>query len=365
MEGSMKAAPAWMRAYSPSLDGLRGIAIALVLMDHMAPRLAGLGLGGLALWGWCGVDLFFVLSGFLITGIILDGRGEPGFFRSFYARRGLRIWPLYALVVPVNYWLCGRANTWVGGGVFWLYFLFLVQNLRPGLSGTLYPSWSLAIEEQFYLAWAPAARYLPASAIAAVLAVILAVEPWVRGHWALNPVNTLYHLDGLAVGALIALGLRTLRWPRTTWARVAWAAVGAGALGLAWAARGHGAWLNSFLALGFGGCVLLALEGEGRASLWVRGLRLPALRFLGRISYGLYLTQVIVFALLGGVDERLDRAHAGAAGDLVIIAMRTVAAIAVAAALWYGFERPILRLKRFFPRQAEAQAPQPAATAAN
>jgi peptidoglycan/LPS O-acetylase OafA/YrhL len=247
--------------------------------------------------------------------------------------------------------------------VFWLYFVFFAQNLRPGLVGTLYPSWSLAIEEQFYLAWAPAARYLPAPAIAAILGAILAGEPWVRGHWALNPVNTLYHLDGLAVGALLALGLRTLRWPRATWARLGWAATGAGALGLAWAARGHGAWVNSFLALGFGGWVVMAIEGEGRATLWVRGLRLPAMRFLGRISYGLYLTQVIVFALLGGVDEWLDRAHAGAAGDLAIVAMRTAAAIAVAAGLWYGFERPVLKLKRFFPRHAEARAAAPAAVA--
>jgi len=107
----MRTKPGWVPDYIPALDGLRGLAIVLVMLHHCAPRMARLGWGGVAAWGWVGVDLFFVLSGFLITGIVLDGRSQPKFFRNFYARRGLRILPVYALLLPLNYWICGRANT--------------------------------------------------------------------------------------------------------------------------------------------------------------------------------------------------------------------------------------------------------------
>jgi peptidoglycan/LPS O-acetylase OafA/YrhL len=338
--------------YLPTLDGVRGVAIVLVMLDHSAPQLAALGLGAAA-WGWCGVDLFFVLSGFLITGIILDGRDQPRFFRNFYARRGLRIWPLYALVVAVNAAVCGMANTWIGPAPFWLYFALFLQNLTPGLAGTLYPAWSLAIEEQFYLVWAPVARYLPVAGLATVLGLVLAFGPWARAQMTLTPVNTLFHLDGLAVGSLIALGLRTRAWRQASWTRLAVWAAGAGLAGVVWAAGGHGAWIDSFLALGFGGLVLGAVCAENGRSVYARLLRWRGLRFLGRISYGLYLTHVIVLALLGGVDLYLDRVLPAAAAAALIVAMRFAAAVAVATALWYGFERPILGLKRYFPRLSE------------
>src|SRR5579875_998248 len=166
----MQGKPNWMAAYYPSLDGLRGLAIAMVLLYHCDARLAGLGLGWLGAGGWSGVNLFFVLSGFLITGIIVDERARPHFFRNFYARRALRIWPVYALVVPLNWLILGRANTWARPGPAWIYFVFFIQNLTPGLTGTIYPAWSLAIEEQFYLVWAPVARRLPAAGLAGLLA---------------------------------------------------------------------------------------------------------------------------------------------------------------------------------------------------
>lgn len=347
------AKPAWIPEHMPALDGLRGVAIFLVLLHHCAPRLVRLGLGGVAAWGWSGVDLFFVLSGFLITGIILDGRGERRFFRNFYARRGLRILPLYALVVPLNYWLCGRANTWTGGGVWWLYFLLFAQNLVPGLSGTLYPAWSLAIEEQFYLCWAPLARWLPTAGLGSVLAAVLAVEPWVRAHApGLTAVHTLYHLDGLAAGAALALGLRRFGRSFEVWRGAGIAGTAVGLAGVVWAAHGHGAWIDSFLAVGFASVLLLAAMDASRVVC--RPLKWSGLRWLGRISYSLYLTHMMVFALLGGVDAHLDRVGAGAAGDAGIVLLRWAVSIAVAAGLWYGFERPILRLKRRFTPVAQA-----------
>jgi len=350
----MLTRPSWLGEHIPALDGVRGWAIVLVLLHHCQPRLERLGLHRIAAWGWTGVDLFFVLSGFLITGIVLEGREKPKFFRNFYARRALRIWPVYALVVPVNYYIFGRANTWNGGGPFGLYFLLFIYNLMPGLTGTLYPAWSLAIEEQFYLVWAPVARRLPAAALAALLAVAFGISPWLRRDLGIPfPIHTLYHLDGLALGSLIALGLRSRKWRRERWVGLAWCAVAAGAAVWWWADRWQGAALDTGIALVNGGVVLLAVSAP--ASRAVRAVMTARpLRFLGKISYGLYLTHMLVFAYIGALDEHMDRIHAGAGGDLVIVLARWTLAILVATALWHGFERPILKLKRYFPSRASA-----------
>ncbi|HVA64417.1 MAG TPA: acyltransferase [Terriglobales bacterium] len=345
----IQSKPEWVPEAMPALDGLRGAAILLVLVEHCAPRLAGLGLGRVASWGWIGVDLFFVLSGFLITGIVLDGRRRERFFGNFYARRGLRILPVLALVVAACVVIFGSTAVWTGRQPYWLYFALFLQNLVPGLNGALYPAWSLAIEEQYYLVWAPLARRLPAAALAGALGLVLAVEPWVRSHhrWFV-PVHTLYHLDGLAVGSLIALGLRATRWPRRVWERLAWGGLGTGLVGAAGAVRWYGPAVSSAVALGFGGLLLLAVLGETGAGAVARGLRLRPLRGLGRISYGLYMVHMPVFMLLGGLDAHMDAIHAGAVGDLAIVATRWAAAMAVATALWFGFERPMLSLKRKF-----------------
>lgn len=338
------AKPAWIRGHIPALDGLRGVAIALVLLHHCEPRLRSLGLAQFANWGWIGVNLFFVLSGFLITGILMEERGRPKFFKNFYARRALRIWPVYALVVLLNISLYGRANTWSRPGPMWFYFVFMIQNLTPGLTGTIYPTWSLAIEEQFYLVWAPLVRWVPGSALTGVLVAALGIGPWMRGvgHAWFVPVHTLYHLDGLAVGSLLALATRRWNWTQRGWHKLGWCLAG---IGLVTTVLHSGPWLNTELAVGFGGCLLVAATGSaGFASV----LTLAPLRYLGKISYGLYLIHIPIFAILGGVDAHMDRVHAGAVGDLVIVLMRWIASIAAATLLWYGFERPILRLKRYF-----------------
>src|SRR6185437_8515157 len=186
-----------------------------------------------------------------------------------------------------------------------------------GLTGTLYPAWSLAIEEQFYLVWAPLARRVRPRTLAWLLAGVLAAEPWLRRHLgAPEPIHTLYHLDGLAVGALIAIGLRGLGWPRAVWVRLGCAALGLGAASLWAAAQWQGAALDSAVALLFGGVMVLALTASPRA---IRPLTLAPMRYLGRISYSLYLTHMLVFAFIGALDEHMDRVHAGAAGDLTIV----------------------------------------------
>jgi peptidoglycan/LPS O-acetylase OafA/YrhL len=339
-----------MKSHIPALDGLRGVAILLVLLFHSERRLVSLHLAGFAAWGWTGVNLFFVLSGFLITGIILDGRERPGFFKSFYARRGLRILPVYALVVPVNYFVYGRANTWSQPGTFWPYFVFFAQNLVHGLTGTIDPTWSLAIEEQFYLVWAPIARRLPLLGMGGALGAILLIEPWLRRNLhGLTATHTLYHLDGLAAGALVAIAIRVFDWTRARWRGLAGGLVIAGLAGWYFAWRGHGSYLDTFFAIGFAGCVLMAASGA-------RLCDIAPLRYLGLISYGLYLTHMLVFAILGGIVARIDRLHPGVGGDLAALTLQWSVSIAVASALWFGFETPILRLKRFFVQPPPSRA---------
>jgi peptidoglycan/LPS O-acetylase OafA/YrhL len=346
------ARPGWLAAHLPSLDGLRGLAILLVLLHHCQPRLVALGLGGIAEWGWTGVNLFFVLSGFLITGILLDERGTPHLFRNFYARRGLRVWPLYFVVFPLVYWGMGPHDSWSGSAGGWVFFLLYIQNLVPGLSGTLYPTWSLAIEEQFYLLWAPLVRFVPIRALAGLLLAALALGAEIRAHAVLTRVHTLFHLDGLAAGSLLAVMVRL--WPaaRQSWRRAGIAAAAGGALACWWANAWAPAYLNTALGVAFGGVLLLAALAPAAA-----GLSLRPLRYLGKISYGLYLVHMPIFALLGGLDEHMDRIHAGAAGDALIVVVRWTAALLIASLFWYGFERPILRLKRYFrPAAATAAA---------
>jgi len=135
----------------PELDGLRGLAILWVVLYHCQPRLVGVWLYNVAIWGWAGVILFFLMSGFLITSILLGTRDKPDYFHTFHARRALRIWPLYVLLLVVVYlnapWFIG-APVWEAVKTApWLAYIFFVQNLfHLTLPPAIGPTWALAIE---------------------------------------------------------------------------------------------------------------------------------------------------------------------------------------------------------------------------
>src|SRR5688500_14259012 len=221
----------------PALDGLRGIAIILVMLHHFTYIRPTSGIDGLIgsvmFFCWSGVDLFFVLSGFLITGILLDTRGSEKYFTTFYARRTLRIFPLYylvlflALVVLPNFpalhaMLTAQEET---GQVvmpaqwpYWLYLTNFAIADRGWVHGWVDVAWSLAIEEQFYLVWPLVIWLCPPRVVAVLCAVILVAEPaarvFLRGAEE-EPVLVLpiyvltwFRLDGLAMGALLALAQR-------------------------------------------------------------------------------------------------------------------------------------------------------------
>lgn len=353
----MQRRPGWLSAYIPELDGLRGLAILSVVIYHCHPRLHSSGLETAAQWGWAGVNLFFVLSGFLITGIILDSRSDPSFFKNFYARRALRIWPVYVLLLALHY----VALPWIFGSLWWawhevkgapwLHYALFVQNMfLVALPPAIGPTWSLAIEEQYYVVWAPLARFVRERLLLVLLCAVLVASPLVRTAnlpW-ITATHTLTHLDGIAVGSLIALSLRMFAWSRAVWRGVAITAIAVGiAAAVPLLMRGS-AFTDSALAVTFGGCLLLAVvtRGAGEQTLYTRALQLSPLRFYGRISYGLYMTHIMTFVVIGAFDARMDQY--GTRGDLVVVAVRLALSTAVATLLWYGFEQPILRLKKYF-----------------
>jgi peptidoglycan/LPS O-acetylase OafA/YrhL len=345
--------PTWLPRYLPELDGLRGLAILAVVLYHCHPRLVGTWLYGASLWGWSGVIVFFILSGFLITSILLATRDKPHYFHNFHARRALRVWPVYLLVLAVVYL---NAPWFIGPGVWgaittapWWAYLFCVQNLfHITLPPALGPTWALAIEEQYYFVWAPLVRLLRQPwMLTAALAAALAASPLLRilsPHW-LTPTHTLIHLDGLAWGSLLAVGLHKLKFTQRTWMWLGLAAFVLGILAAATIAGGT-AFLDSALALGFAGIVLTFIATSGaRSSLHLTLARGP-LAFYGRVSYGLYMTHISVFVFLGSFDYAMNRY--GIPGSLAVVALRLAVSTLVATVLWYGFETPILKLKRYF-----------------
>jgi peptidoglycan/LPS O-acetylase OafA/YrhL len=235
-------------SHIPELDGIRGMAILFVLLYHyiylanveagVAPAPSGLLAHGQKPFamGWSGVDLFFVLSGFLIGGILLDARTSPRYFATFYARRFYRIIPLYYLWIGVYFalvlgpfrgttgLLSGNLETWTAAPV---YFLFLQNSVKipHATFGTAWLGalWSLAVEEQFYLMMPLAVRFLTRRMLVPLLcfaivgapAVRVAVSHFIPAHPAAQYVLTLCRADTLAMGVLLAIGWREERWKAT------------------------------------------------------------------------------------------------------------------------------------------------------
>ena len=346
--------PSWLPSYIPELQGLRGLAVLGVFCYHCHPRLIETWFYTASLWGWAGVNLFFVLSGLLITSILLESRSKHHYFRNFYARRVLRIWPVYVLVLAVCYlkadWFVGTpVSVAITSAPWWAFVLFL-QNIFPlALPPAIGPTWSLAIEEQYYFLWAPIVRILkqPWMLAALLIGVLIACPLFRLSHfpWITTPTHTLTHLDGIAMGSLISVGLYTLPLARRTWLIIGVTAIPIGFFAAASIAGGT-AFLDTALATLFAGAVLTSIASTGTKGPLHAMLRRGPLAFYGRISYGMYMTHIMVFIYFGWFDARMD--HHGIPGSLAVVAFRLAACTTIATALWYGFESQILKLKRFF-----------------
>lgn len=304
----------------PGLDALRGLAILSVLFYHglywapvQSPPAQSLAarVSTLFVFGWLGVFLFFVLSGFLITGVLLDSKSRPHYWRNFYVRRVLRIMPalvLVLLIVKIFF-----HATWLYVAVCTAYMANLTGMMRLG--GYQYgPLWSLAVEEQFYLGWPWLAKLLTRRHLAYVVAGSIVFSPVLRylsatGIVPLGDPHSMTWLisDNLAMGAMLALLLRS-RWCTVEKVRrIAWGLLVAGVillvsgipLGILHRANLLGSALQTVpFELMFAALLLLSLfVGDHRVVFaWTRPLR-----FFGYISYGLYLCHLLVFGFADGV----------------------------------------------------------------
>ena len=223
--------PIRARAYVPALDKLRGLAILSVLLFHMPVLIRHdslvekLAINALGL-GWAGVDLFFVLSGFLITGILIDERASPAYFRTFFARRILRIVPVYVAFLLFSMWIAPRIGVSPPAsalrlrelqGWYWSYLINIYIALHgwsAAADGALHV-WSLGVEEQFYLLWPVAVllipvRALPRTALACVVGAELFRIAFVlsAGKGEANYVLLPTRMDTLAVGAFLTCAVR-------------------------------------------------------------------------------------------------------------------------------------------------------------
>lgn len=371
----------------PALDGLRGVAILSVMLLHFT-QVPGLRLSGgwsqtiHALWlGWAGVDLFFALSGFLITTILLRNLGSERFFTKFYARRALRIFPLYFIYLAIYSfaWIALSRMHHVSAAAFQEFraeapYLFsYTSNFYPLFHGELtkYGTghfWSLAVEEQFYLVW-PLLLYLtPRQHLMKLSLGLFVVASLIRlgaiaGGMSTTAIYTLLpmRMDALLAGAIPAIAsvsgrLETLRRP------AAWIASICGPLAIAVLAifgpSAASAEVEAvgfpLLSLTFGAIVVLAATSKQPSPL--SG---GPLAFLGKYSYGLYVTHVLVRSLLLAVMPSGAGGHT--LGWLAMFAgIGMITAIGVAVVVYHLVERPFLDLKRLFGYAARS-VPEPTA----
>ncbi|WP_161792418.1 acyltransferase family protein [Croceibacterium mercuriale] len=364
MAGGSAGAPRQMAGrHFPQLDGLRALAVMCVLITHYWLQSGHL--------GHLGVRLFFVLSGFLITGILLEQRpaGSPAplgpLLRSFYARRILRLFPTYYLMLAT-----GVALNVEGVRGTSLYHATFLSNLwyarHPDWEPwTTVHLWTLAVEEQFYLVWPLVILLLPRrwllAALVATIAGGIAFRILCNLIWpGMPPQDVLMPamMDALALGGLIAALVHRQAGDPAARERLLQRLGGASLLCLALV--GASVLIQLPYAITDFACtvpmaflVLAARHGIpgaiGRALAW------RPVRYLGRISYGLYIWHIFAWVFLIAVLPGLDWGKPGPATFVVA----TLVAIAMGAASWHWVEQPFNRLKHLFP-YARGTAPQPA-----
>ena len=375
-----------------ALDGLRGLAILGVILFHAAVDYApstpeGRVLGTVLNVGWGGVDLFFVLSGFLITGILLESRGTDGFFRNFYARRTLRIFPLYYgilffifVVLPhfrpfdtAGLQTIARNQVW-----FWTYltnFGFIAHGSVFGNSDWLLLNhfWSLAVEEQFYLIWPLLVYRLSGRALAWICIFLFFEALLLRTGLAVTHQRpgtmffpTPCRVDALALGALLAILVRApgsaparlsaaARWvfAATGVALAAmffWTMPGVKTLGLRFNERPSLSIGISLFALQSASVLLLGLDPA--PGNWVRAcLEWRPLRVLGKYSYAMYVFHQLlipIFNQYASVESLYAATGREALAQVLHALVMVVGSLALAFLSWHLYEKYFLRLKRHF-----------------
>jgi peptidoglycan/LPS O-acetylase OafA/YrhL len=359
----------------PEIDGLRALAALSVFAYH------AFGFPAIARFtgaGWVGVDLFFVISGYLITTILLSMRGSPDYFKNFYMRRTLRIFPPYYLFFLLCIVVAALSHSYQFSTLLWLTFLFYGASLvavrpwypgavarLPGPAAAMEVTWSLSIEELFYLLWAPAVRFLKRRHLVLLVIAIIVAAPAMRWYLHSPGERTEYfffpaRMDVLAFGALLALWQSSGR----RFAVPGWTVIASMILSASWlllisdpqtnalfAVLGY-TWLAITMSL----VLLFVLNHAASNNLVCRALRSDWLVRIGTISYMFYLVHLFVIKLFREAFAGLLVSH-WALNRTLQLTGSLGATLLLAELSWRYFESPILSLKsRFAPRWGSDEA---------
>ncbi len=377
------------RKHFPELDGLRGLAILLVIFGHYRDQFPAFGwLGGVMRhvfgWGWIGVDLFFVLSGFLITGILYDAKGQEHYFRNFYARRFLRIFPLYySFLAALLLGLAAFEFLWpasydhsLAAHKLWALQMWLWSytfNIRSAIAynsvvTSVSHLWSLSVEEQFYLFWPLVILLVPSRRLTRVCVAILVISPILRlaasaaglSGWAIYTL-TPFRLDGFACGALLAVYLKaggSLAGNTGGLLRMS-GILGIITMAAAFLLKHRWPWIEdlrySALALLFTWVLSLAVAPKGTPV--GRLCAAAPLRWLGKYSYGIYVFHLPILqgskAVFGAVGL-LGTIYSHKALCVLFATFNITIALLAAYLSYHLYEKHFLKLKKYFPEKTAA-----------
>ena len=381
------------RKHFPELDGLRGLAILMVMAFHysglveLGNSIPARAADAIAARGWMGVDLFFVLSGFLITGILVDSKGQESYFKNFYARRFLRIFPIYYGLLTVLFaGLClikfGDGHLWASektlhgpwhAQIFlWTYTTNLAFVFGHATLPYLAHLWSLSVEEQFYIVWPLAIFLVPrrwllhaclALIIIGVFSRIGALAAGLNGSqiYFLTPCR----MDEFGIGALVAVVARLPDWGMGRLAKPSlWILLPAAIIGVLSAAvpataprvLAHAGTVLVFLSLAVAFAALLIIASVPiRGFRWVGSFfRLQPLRSTGKYSYAMYILHVPVMGVwsLLQFHTEFGRRFAGTLPFGVGMLCACVATTYIFAyASYHLYEKHFLKLKKYFPEK--------------
>jgi peptidoglycan/LPS O-acetylase OafA/YrhL len=371
-----------LRPEMPELDSIRGVAVLAVILYHglrwardLSPYpVSQMRFLSVMTLGQFGVNLFFVLSGFLITGLLLDSRSRPDYYRRFYIRRALRILPLYYGVLLV------LAATRITSKSFLIMSLLYVPNLSQifGITMSYAVLWSLGVEEHFYLLWPAVTRAIGRRQLMLVAAAIVVVSPILRLLCYYHAVRTDFLTsdcgfytwnasDGLACGAFLAAIVRAFQSNRRRLLQTSSSffllsgivAVAGFPFGIITRRTPVGAAIQSspvnFFCAGLVGAFLLIGTGP-----WKWLVNWGWLRFLGYISYGLYLLHLLAFVAYDWLAARFAPNLVVGAGQWGVLWLRLAGAGLFAIGMAYAsrvlFENPFLRLKSRLAPSSHEQA---------